>query len=246
MQQLTTQEVINLRNQEMDGTLRLPSHLSNSSAQDIEMRMFVSNMIKRLLRDFGKYNFISPENLLWKTALRFIDDVKDLRGLGTKARPYHISTKWGKGNFFNAHYLFNNQQYPKYVEKRMCFSNSLKFALDADSNNEEPCCILSGISLFNAGTGLHSVIEKNGYIIDFNYDLVMDARLYKEIFRFEVLAELSSENLNVKYKPVVQNWEFANMYGPACFNFASEDFLKYIEGFSRSDFEFIIPNVEVL
>lgn len=244
MRKLTTQEVIELRKREIEGTLRIPAHLSTASDEDIKMRKFIADMIKALMKNFGKYNFLSSQNLFCKTALRCVGEVKDLRGLGTKVRPYEISTKWGKGKFFNAHYLFQDQKYPKYIQKRMCFYNSLKFALDSDENKQDSCLVLSGISLFNAGPGLHSVIEKNGYIIDFNYDLVMSSELYKEVFRFEVLSELSSENLNEKYMPVIKNMEFANLYGPACFNFAHEDFLNYLDKFSRSDFEFIEPNVE--
>ena len=82
------------------------------------------------------------------------------------------------------------------------------------------CEILSGIC-YRSYPFLHTVLLIDDYILDFNYDLIMAKDLYMDLFNFEVISKIKSEDVlanlklfNGKNKFVKEN---KITYGDVCF-----------------------------
>ena len=87
-------------------------------------------------------------------------------------------------------HCFKNRQAPSLFKKYQCHSNCFEFAV----KTKRSCTILSGISFRNRSF-LHSVLLMGEYILDFNYDLVMSKDLYIQLFNFEILNKVNSEDV---------------------------------------------------
>ena len=112
-------------------------------------------------------------------------------------------------------------------------SNNLRFLLVNNSRGAE---FLLSTAYINKIAILHSVVEfENGWIMDFNYDLVMQKDLYFALFGFEVLSELTSQEIFVKDKLFNKYSQYIKSYGHGYRVFASDALLEYAESCENGD-----------
>jgi len=121
-----------------------------------------------------------------------------MQGEGTMDDPFKITTNYGAGEFYNAHFLFLNCEYPKFVRPNNCHTNSYKFA----KMYLDKCEVLFGICQTDHSF-LHSIVKVKDFIVDFNYNLVMSADLYFSLFNFEVLNTISNEDIKNNNKQLI-------------------------------------------
>ena len=117
-----------------------------------------------------------------------LSKVCGMTGDGTLEKPYKIKTKYGECEFCHAGHFFKGKGYPDFVKQFSCHDNSYNFA----TKRSEDCYIIAGIG-YRDVPFLHSVIVVGTKILDFNYNLLMDASLYMELFNFELITLLSSD-----------------------------------------------------
>jgi hypothetical protein len=107
-------------------------------------------------------------------------------------------------------------QYPNYIEKQCCHSN----CYETVKQQTIKCEILSGIC-YRSYPFLHTVLLIDDYILDFNYDLIMSKDLYMDLFNFEVISKIKSEDVLANLKLFDGNNKFVKenkiTYGDVCF-----------------------------
>lgn len=213
---MTIEEIEKLAEDEQNKTLQVPTSLKNETRESLmmahEQLVFI---IDKIIRNPNKENYIT--NSLFSKSIRRRVGILDLKRLNNNADCYRIKSKLGEGVFFDAHKLFADGQYPKWIKPNHCFSNSHLYILQTKLE----ATILSGIAFIGIPF-LHSVLLIGDNIIDFNYDLVISKDLYFALTHLEVLAELSNtqllenENLIRKIKGVQSH----------VFNFAFEEVIE--------------------
>ena len=235
---MTLKEAEELREQNLARTLRMPNCLQfideDDMAQRTNIRWGVCYIIKKYVekRPFGK------KSMLLKTALKNARGVEDFYGAGTKDWPFHIKTKWGSGCFYDAHEVFKGAKYPNYIEKLYCFSNCYFMAKEIGETNNLSCKVLGGIAYIKDYPILHAVVEtEDGYIIDFNYDIVMEKELYFSLFAFEPLSELTSQEIFVKDRLLNKYRNHIKNYGHGYRVFALDDLIEYAEQRDNNEVE---------
>ena len=180
------QEFRKLVEQESSNCLRLPLDVMHFSLEDIREKQNITTIIKEMmlscLVDEEKNRF---QGLKFKLVKKC-----NLTGKGTLQNPYHIQTNFGEGKFFNFYEYFKKGKIPSVFRKYDCHTNCFEFAVRSNKN----CKILSGICFRNFSF-LHSVLLIDDYILDFNYDLVMSKDLYVNLFNFEILNVVESEDI---------------------------------------------------
>lgn len=233
---LTLDEIEMLRVLNMAGLLRLPKFFQDMPKQDMQDLTLLRHKLFQLMEFYSTPKICSKSSIFFKSALRRYNGVEKFFGRGTKDFPYELKTKWGSGKFFNARLLFNNSEFPNYIEKKYCFSNCYFYAKNIGETNDKSCKVLSGIAYINKIAILHSVVEfENGWIMDFNYDLVMQKDLYFALFGFEVLSELTSQEIFVKDRLFNRYSQYIKSYGHGYRVFASDALLEYAESCANGD-----------
>ncbi len=190
---MTYEESIKLRNDEINGTLRLPI---NYNAEKDKLHLLLKDIYYLLVAENGKGGLL--QKLYLKFKIKKHKNVISFSGKNTRDNPHNLKTSFGKGNFFDAHDLFTSGKYPDFIKNNYCFSNAMSFLIYMKSCDVQ-CEMLSGIAYFKTPF-LHSVIlihedEEKPQIIDFNFNLVMDYDLYISLFQFETLCVVEKEKL---------------------------------------------------
>lgn len=174
--------------QESSNTLRLPSPMLNSSGEDIKEKFKLTTLIKEMMAT----TFVEEEKNKLSRIRCKLEKQNNLTGNGTFQKPYHIQTNFGEGEFFNFYRYFKNGRIPSFFRKQECHYNCYEFAL----RQKRKSSILSGICCRN-NPFLHSVLLIDDYILDFNLDLVMSKDLYINLFNFEILNTVDSEDIKM-------------------------------------------------
>ncbi len=227
---MTLKEVEELRIQNLAHTLRMPKCLLFTTKEDMAERTNVRFGVCYLIKNLGVMQSVGSEHFLIRSALKRAKGVKSFYGAGTKELPYTLKTKWGEGKFYNARLLFRNKEYPNFIEHKYCFANCYYMAKGIGESSNGYCKVLSGIAFIKDYPILHTVIETaDGWIVDFNYDLVMEKKLYFSLFAFETLTELTSQEIFVKDKLLNKYAKFVNPYGHGYRVFALDDLIEYAE-----------------
>jgi len=236
---MTLKQAEELRIQNLAHTLRMPKFLQSldeeEKAQLTNIRFGVCYVLKKL--GLGK-DVGLDDRFLIRCALRTAKGVYAFFGEGSPEYPYTLKTKWGSGKFYNARHLFKNKQYPWYINKFYCFSNCYYMAKDIGETNLKSCKVLSGIAFIKDCPILHSVIEtEDGWIVDFNYDIYMQKDLYFNVFAFEKLGELSSQEIYDKDRLLNQYFPYLYNYGHGYRVFALDDLLHYAKQREHNEVE---------
>ena len=170
--------------------LRKPEVLNTLTEQDINNKLGLSNVIAKFLEKFGEID--DDESRIFEKVLRRKFNVK---GSGEKNDPFCIKSYLGAGSFLHFNCFFALNKAPNYFVKRMCHQNAYEFA----KKSPLKCEIISGIC-YRKFPFLHSVILVDDYILDFNYDLAMSKDLYLNLFNFEILSIVKSDDIKVNLK----------------------------------------------
>jgi len=227
---MTLDEIEELRLLNMAHTLRLPKIFQTLDKKEMADLTNLRWGVCYLVKEFGLNQNLFRKSLLTRSLLRNSNGVERLNGLGSVYDPFRIVTKWGSGKFFNARLLFRNKEYPIYIEKQYCFDNCYYYARELGETNNLSCKVLSGIAFVKDISILHSVVEiSNGWIIDFNYDICMEKELYVKLFGFEVLTELTSQEIFVKDRLLTKFGKYINCFGNGYRVFAMDDLINYAE-----------------
>ncbi len=213
---MTIEEIRRLAEDEKSGRLRNPETLSNESIENLMMAhkqlVFV---VDKIIRNPHRNQFLT-NSLFLKLQLKNCG-IKSLRASNKNFDTYEISSEFCDGTFFDAHKIFDSSEYPSFIKPHYCYDNTRRtiplFGLKAK--------ILSGI-VFIGKPFLHSVILCNDKIIDYNYDLVMTKDLYFRLTHFEVLSELSFDQIR-KNRGIISKMEGVESH---IFNFAFEELMR--------------------
>jgi len=190
----------------------------NQTVEELEQK---SNLTDLIIQSISFPSDIQ-ENRIKNSIIDFMVKHYELMGSGIFSCPFEIKTKYGAGKFFEAHSFFEDNKYPKFVRKRYCHSNSYEFA---KTHNKE-CTVLSGVA-YRRKSFLHSVVQIGDYILDFNYDLVMDKELYMKLFNFVVVSEVKSQD--IKENDELMKEKLSNRVNYGEMNFCYYELLEAIK-----------------
>ena len=239
---MTLKEAEDLRIQNMARTLRMPRSLQFLDEDDMAQCTNVRWGICYVIKKYREKSPIGKQCMIIKSALKNAKGVIDFYGAGTKEWPFHIKTKWGDGSFYDAHHLFRSHKYPNYIEKQYCFSNCYFLAKEIGETNNMSCKVLGGIAYIKDYPILHAVIEtEDGFIVDFNYDIVMEKELYFNLFGFEPLTELTSQEIFVKDRLLTRYGKYLVKYGHGYRIFALDELIEYAEQLDNNEIDIHEP-----
>lgn len=220
---MTIENALKLLQLEDENRLRNPNSIANFSPEELDDLNSLQNIIIMAIRQIDGKKFkrimrfvcansaeiflkikendieLDKENttkLLVKLTFEMLPNVNRLTGEGTRVNPYKIDTIYGKGLFFDAKYLFDDDSWPRELKDNSCYVNS-NYLLRSTSAKLKPST-LTGICYRN-GAYLHSVLKiklhgKN-FILDSNYHLCMEEDLYLKLFPMEILNEITKINM---------------------------------------------------
>ena len=123
-----------------------------------------------------------------------------LFGDGSAERPYEVITEFGQGKFLDSRLLFQDKKYPSYIQKQQCHNNCYDFARKYQGN----CKVVTGI-VYRKEAFLHTVINIDGVVIDFNYNLQMTEDLYYSLFNFEIINIVENKKIKENHKYLCDN-----------------------------------------
>lgn len=171
---------------ELSNTLILPQSVENATDAVLCDKYNLTTILKEMM----SASLIQEEQNRFNSLKSKLVRRCNLTGQGTFENPYHIETDYGDGKFFHFNHSFKKGKVPSLFQKHQCHSNCFEFA----NKTKRHCTILSGISFRNYSF-LHSVLLMGEYILDFNYDIVMSKDLYVELFNFDILNKVDSEDI---------------------------------------------------
>lgn len=183
---MTIQEFRDLSNDNLKNVLRLPYNLNDDNDYEREYKLNVSSIIINFLL---AYTSVDADLNVLELKKILINNF-NLKGNGSLNSLYSVKTQFGGGQFCDLHNFFSNNRYPNFIQKQYCHSN----CYDMVKYCKLKCKILSGIAC-RSYSFLHSVLLVDDYILDFNYDLLMSKDLYMQLFNFEVLSIVDSDDL---------------------------------------------------
>ncbi len=213
---MTIEEIEKLADDEINKKLRLPKSMEGETKENImlahEQLVFI---VDKILRNPNRKNYLSG-SIFAKSIMRK-RGIKNIKKPDNCVEFYKISSDFGEGVFFDAHKLFENGEYPRWIRPYYCFNNTHLYILTTGVD----ATILSGIA-FIGKPFLHSVLLVDDNVIDFNYDLVISKDLYFKLTHFEVLAELTHEQL-LENKSLIFGIKDVQSH---VFNFAFEEVIE--------------------
>ena len=212
------EEIEKLGEDSINKRLRPPKTLQGETRDKLMMahEQFVF-IIDRIIRNPRRQDYMS-NSIFSKMIMKRIG-IKNIKSVDNLVGFYQINTELGKGIFFDAHELFEDHKYPKWIKPYYCFDNTRLYVQCLDVKSS----ILSGIA-FIGKPFLHSVLLIGDIVIDFNYDLVISKDLYFALTHFEALAELSNKQLN-ENKQLINEISGVPNY---VFNFAFDDVMQIV------------------
>ncbi len=202
---MTIEEIEKLAEDQENKKLRFPKTLKGEIREKVTMAheqfvIIVDDVLGGINRNHNEKNAddLKTNNKIGRDFINSMYGEYKMKKNGiSKIKPYDnlvgsysFKSELGEGIFFDAHKLFPENKYPKFIKQNYCFSNSHLYVLQTKLE----ATVLSGIA-FMGKPFLHSVILVGGNIIDFNYHLVISKDLYFALTHFEVLAELDSKQL---------------------------------------------------
>ncbi len=191
----------------LDTLKRLPK--TDIVANQSENNLLNKNLLLKYIVKITSKPANDFDNSMISILKNYLEQNFGLTGNGVFLNPYHIESRNVNGKFFNAIDIFKDEKYPSFVQKNYCHSNSYEFA----KRHDKPCKVLAGIAYKNKLSFLHSVVEVDGCILDFNYDLVMSKGLYFQLFNFKVLNEIRNEDIKVNASKLVDCYAGKINYG---------------------------------
>ena len=242
---MTIEEVTKLRKQEKDGTLRKPNCFQNNMTMAersvLRQKVVIATALYNLTRKQGALQNFFPKSLINRSIIRNSFLIKSFKGLGTHKSPYKIDGELGKGKIVNAHEFFTSKKYPEFIEKGHCFGNCFTMA-QVLANSKKESKILSGIMSNGNFSFLHSVLEVDKFIIDFNIDMAITKELYNSIFLFEPLVVLEGKQIYKDRDFIESNLHLIKDMSVMYMNFAYDDVLNYMKDEKRREQVSILEN----
>lgn len=239
---MTIEEVSELRKQENKRILRKPNcfkdDLTNDEKLVFQQKFIILNALLRLTKRKGVAQNFLPGSLVNRLIIKKSPIVKSFKGLGTMKKPYKMDCEGVKGRIINAHEFFNRKKYPEFIEKGYCFSNCFTMAYNLAYLKKESK-VVSGIFSNGDTSALHSILEVDKYIIDFNLDLAISKDLYYKLFLFEPLNTLSGEQIAKDWEFVEQNIKSLKGMTIMYLVFAYDDVISYINDKERQQQDII-------
>ena len=208
---------------EIVGNVRCSNIAKDCSILQLRLKQGLIGHILNLLKYRGSVDdldkYVSSES--------FLQLFCGLSGDGFLTNPFTIHTEFASGGFIDLQDFMPNNTIPSYIENNACHKNSFIFAMqtkDAD--------VLTGIYGYkgNKNMNLHSVVEIQGIVLDFNWKIAMTKELYLQLFNFEVLSQVSGKKLAEDYDTIVQGVELiGNKFTYAELLACYDDVLEYIK-----------------
>ena len=221
-ERMTLKEIEELALDETIGVLRKPKNMEGLTAQEIfDAHQTFLVIVKNIIKNPDRDKFLN--SMFGKRIMRRVG-IKKVKLVDSKIGIYSIQTTFGEGTFFDAHRLFQDGKYPKWVTPGYCFSNAFYHTMMSEMQAK----VESGIAYTNKQF-LHSVIATEDQIIDFNYDLVIDKNLYKALLHFEVLAELESEKIRGIKKLCLEHSGLFRTVQDYQINFAFDEVMQKVQ-----------------
>ncbi len=185
------EEIIKLRELEKENAIPPTKRRQSKSDKRLLNDLYLLNVIAHTISDEEDSQKYLKANLFEKLILRSIG-IKQIKKSGNK---YKIKTIYGDGIFFHSKLAFEGGETPEDIEKGLCFKNCRNYALSA----RKDCDVVCGLASIEDKTITHAVVERNGFVLDFNCDIGMSADLYYELLNFEELSRVSAEVLSEDY-----------------------------------------------
>ena len=221
---MTIEEINNLINDEDNGTLRKPKTIKNKTDQELlRAREIMTIFVQDIIENSNRHIFLN--SLIGRRFMQ-VAGIKKFDDVNPSIRIYSVKTRFGDGLFFDAHRLYEDGKYPFYIKPGFCYGNAYAYV----AKNNVKAKVVSGIAYLGKPF-LHSVVlTGGGQVIDFNYNLVMNAELYFKLLNFEVLAELEGDKIKETYELLENNADIYEKYNIQSYtlNFAFDDVLKLI------------------
>ena len=235
---MTIEDVSELRRQEKAGTLRKPDcfkdNMTMVERSVLRQKVIIATALYNLTRKRGTVQNFSPKSLINRSIIRRSFLIKSFKGLGTNKRPYKIDGELGRGNIINAHEFFTSKKYPEFIEKGFCFGNCFTMA-QVLANSKKESKIVSGIMSNGNYSFLHSVLEVDKFIIDFNIDMAISKELYNNIFLFEPLVVLEGKQIHKDKEFLENNLPAIGDMSVMYMNFAYDDVISYMKDKKRQE-----------
>lgn len=231
---MTIKEINQLVRDEDNKVLRNPIEVDEYTKAELYMQKRIMDGVNYLLTQ-EKTPWII-KRMAQKQVVKSLSGVIDLKGKGLYKDPYFIKTRFGSGSFYRANEIFKDRKTPKDIKRNFCYSNAQLFALTTDID----CKVVSGIAYLDKPF-LHSVVSVGKKIIDFNFNVVMDADLFYKLTKFEILAEIDSKTLKSSIEIYEQKKSLFkdSKIQTVTMVFAFEDFLDWLNNEERQQNEYI-------
>lgn len=216
---MTIKEINGLVIDEVTGRLRKPKTLVGLTNEEIfNMRQTFLIIVKKIINNPNRDEILN--SLIWKANMKSVG-IEKIEIANRDIGSYNIKTKYGEGIFFDAHRLFVDGNYPQWITPKYCFSNSFFYVMRTGLDAK----VESGIA-YDKQPFLHSVVLIGDYIVDFNYDLVMEKNLYCALTHFEILEELESEKIVGAKRFCLEHKELFSKVEDCVMNFAFDEVIK--------------------
>ena len=247
---MTIEEVNDLAFKDRSQTLRRPKNMITTNEQKLkelyEMFYWIAySLDKEHSLRTGRFIVNAQTEFYVQKLLKRNPLLQDITE-GDGENPTCLHTEYGDIQFTNADNYFKNHKYPPFLAKNYCYENN--FFLSASYFSEkEKARQLTGISYIGKPF-LHSVVYfedgGHGLIMDFNLDLVMDAKMYLKLTSFETLAENDGQYISNKMHDLFKakrdfKFKCPEIYLAFCFD---EVYLKLKEAVLRGEDRFVIEN----
>ena len=193
---MTLNEYKELEIGEIIGNVRCSNVAQGCSIFQLQVKQGLIGHILNLLKYDGSVD--NYEDFL--IAYKFLHKFCNLNGNGTIESPYIINTEFASGGFVDICHFMKNKQLPHYIENNACHKNCYLFA-----GLTKTATAITGIYKLNKDSHLHSIVETNGVVLDFNWGIAMSKNLYVQLFNFEELNRVQGEKLAEDYEFINKN-----------------------------------------
>ena len=222
---MRVEEINKLIEDEDNGMLRKPKQTQNKTEQELlKSREILTILVKNIIENPNRDKFLN--SIVGKRFMQ-IAGIEQLVDINPSVKMYKVKTVLGEGLFFDAHRLYLDGKYPYYIKPGYCYSNAYSYVALNNINSK----VVSGIAYLDKPF-LHSVVlTGGGQVVDFNYNIVMNADLYFKLLNFEVLAELDGDKIKETYELLENNADIYEKHNIQSYtlNFAFDEILKILK-----------------
>lgn len=125
--------------------------------------------------------------------------IESFKGKGSFKSPFKIQTKKYNGEFYLSRNIFHSNKYPTSIGIGRCHSNSYitAYVLTEKGINVE---VVNGLSWYQFSACHSIVLIDNRWVVDYNWDLIIDYDLYKKMIPFEEIERISGDKIYNNHK----------------------------------------------